>query len=84
MSRAVAAADFGLGISSFGEWPPRLSFPNADLVVHCERPVAGEWVRVESSSSWHENGVGLCTMQLADQTGVVGRGVQSQVLSPTG
>lgn len=82
MARAVAAADFGLGISSYGEWPPRLSFPNADLVVHCERPVAGEWVRVEAQSSWHDNGIGLCTMELSDTSGVVGRGAQSQVLSP--
>ncbi|HZN16023.1 MAG TPA: acyl-CoA thioesterase domain-containing protein [Acidimicrobiales bacterium] len=82
LARAAAAADFGLGISSFGEWPPRLAFPNADLVVHCARPVQGEWVRIAASSTWNDTGIGLCTMSLADTTGPVGTGAQSQVLSP--
>jgi acyl-CoA thioesterase len=82
LARAVAAADFGLGISSFGTWPPKLAFPNADLVVHCSRPVDGEWVRVESRSTWSDNGIGLCTMELADRRGPIGAGEQSQVLSP--
>ena len=72
MSRAVAAADFGLGISSHGEWPPRLAYPNADLVVHTARPLEGEWVRVEASSVWRDNGIGLCTMTLADPQGAIG------------
>jgi acyl-Coa thioesterase superfamily protein/acyl-CoA thioesterase superfamily protein len=84
MARAVAAADFGLGISSPGEWPPRLSYPNADLVVHCARPVAGEWVRIASESTWTADGIGLCTMTIADRTGTIGTGAQSQVLTPAG
>ena len=84
MGRAVAAADFGLGISSPGEWPPRLSYPNADLVVHCARPVAGEWVRIGAQSTWTSDGVGLCTMTLADRTGTIGTAAQSQVLAPAG
>jgi hypothetical protein len=81
MARAVAAADFGLGISSHGEWPPRLTYPNADLVVHCARPVAGDWVRVAAASTWTDVGIGLCTMQLYDTTGPIGTAAQSQVLS---
>jgi hypothetical protein len=84
MARAAAAADFGLGISSYGEWPPRLSYPNADLVVHCERPAAGEWVRVAARSVWQDTGIGLCTMQLADTAGDFAVGEQTQVLSPAG
>jgi acyl-coenzyme A thioesterase PaaI-like protein len=84
MARAVAAADFGLGISSHGEWPPKLAYPNADLVVHCARPVRGDWVRVKAQSVWTDDGIGLCTMQLYDTTGAVGTAAQSQVLSPTG
>jgi hypothetical protein len=83
MARTVGAADFGLGISSFGEWPPKLAFPNADLVVHCARPLQGEWVRVEARSTWNENGVGLCSITLADLGGTLGAAVQSLVLSPT-
>jgi hypothetical protein len=82
MARAAAAADFGLGISSHGDWPPKLVYPNADLVVHCARPVVGEWVRVEAQSTWRDNGIGLCTMTLADTTGTVGAAQQTQVLSP--
>ncbi len=83
IARAVAAADFGLGISSHGTWPPKLAYPNADLVVHCARPVVGEWVRIAAESIWNDNGVGLATMTLADRTGPVGTGAQSLVLSPT-
>jgi hypothetical protein len=82
LARAVAAADFGLGISSYGEWPPTLAFPNGDLVVHVARPVEGEWVRVEATSTWHDNGIGLCTMSLSDLTGPLGTAEQTQVLSP--
>jgi hypothetical protein len=82
MARAVAAGDFGLGISSHGEWPPRLSYPNADLVVHCRRLPAGEWIRVAAESIWNDNGIGVCTMTLADGAGVFGTGAQSQVLAP--
>ena len=84
LARAAAAADFGLGISSYGTWPPTLSYPNADLVVHCARPVEGDWVRVQAASTWNDNGIGLCTMTLADTRGPVGAAEQTQVLSPAG
>lgn len=84
MARAVGAADFGLGISSFGTWPPTLAYPNGDLVVHCARPVAGEWVRVDATSTWTDAGIGLSTIALADTTGPVGTAAQSLVLSPAG
>lgn len=82
MARAAAAADFGNGISGFREWPPRVAFPNADLVVHLDRSPEGEWVRLESRSTWRPDGIGLARSQLADRTGPVGVAEQSLVLSP--
>jgi hypothetical protein len=84
LARAVRAADFGLGISSFGEWPPTLAYPNGDLVVHCVRPVVGEWVRVGATSTWTDAGIGLSTIALSDITGPVGTADQTLVLSPAG
>jgi len=84
MTRAVAAADFGNGISGFGEWPATIAFPNGDLVVHLARPVEGEWVRLASTSTWTADGIGLATGRLWDHRGQVGVSQQALVLSPAG
>jgi acyl-CoA thioesterase len=85
MVRAVAAADFGNGISGFQGGPVemQLAFPNADLVVHLARPPEGEWIRLQSVSSWQPDGYGLTRSQLADTRGLVGAAEQSLVISET-
>lgn len=81
-ARAAAAADFGNGISGFrNEYVP-VAFPNADLVMHLGRQPEGEWVRLEATSEWRPDGIGLARGELADQKGSVGLSQQSLVLSP--
>jgi acyl-Coa thioesterase superfamily protein/acyl-CoA thioesterase superfamily protein len=80
-ARAAAAADFGNGLSGFrNEYVP-VAFPNADLVLHLGRQPEGEWVRLEATSEWRADGIGLSRSELADEHGSVGLAQQSLVLS---
>ncbi len=80
-ARAAAAADFGNGISGFrNEYVP-VAFPNADLVMHLSRQPEGEWVRLQATSEWRPDGIGLACGQLADRSGPIGVSQQSLVLS---
>jgi hypothetical protein len=81
MGRAAAAADFGNGLSGFGGVLPRdIAFPNADLSVRLLRVPEGEWIRLQASSTWTNDGIGLATSQLADLQGTFGTGGQSLAL----
>jgi len=81
-ARAAAAADFGNGISGFrsNEFIP-VAFPNADLVMHLSRLPEGEWVRLQATSEWRPDGIGLARGELADRNGTIGVSEQSLVLS---
>ena len=82
-ARAAAAADFGNGLSGFrNEFIP-VAFPNADLVMHLGRQPQGEWVRLEATSEWRPDGIGLARGELADRNGSIGLSQQSLVLSPS-
>jgi len=81
-ARAAAAADFGNGLSGFrNEYIP-VAFPNADLVMHLGRQPEGEWVRLEATSEWRPDGIGLARGELADRNGSIGLSQQSLVLGP--
>ena len=47
LARAVAAADFGNGVSRIVEFD-RYLFVNTDLTVHLHREPAGEWVMLDA------------------------------------
>ena len=76
--RAVAAADFGNGIS----WvlPPDWLFINPDLTVHLLREPVGEWVCLAARTLPSGAGTGLAESALYDAEGRVGRSVQSLLL----
>jgi len=80
-ARAAAAADFGNGLSGFRSDYVPVAFPNADLVLHLGRQPEGEWVRLEATSEWRPDGIGLARGELADRTGSIGLAQQSLVLS---
>lgn len=83
ISRVAAAADFGSGVSS----PVRLTNANAinpELTVHVHRHPAGEWVCLESGAWAQPNGIGMAETRLHDESGVIGRGVQSLLVEPAG
>jgi acyl-coenzyme A thioesterase PaaI-like protein len=79
MQRAVAAADFGNGVSAelaFG----RHLFINPDLTVALDRPPEGEWICLDARTAIGAPGTGLAQSTLWDERGVVGRALQSLVV----
>lgn len=81
LSRVLVLADSGNGISSavdFSRW----LFINPDLTVYLHRLPRDEWVCLDAQTTVEPNGIGLASSVLADQTGVIGRGMQSLFLAP--
>ncbi len=74
--RAVAAADFGNGVSA-GLPYDDYTFINPDLTVHFVRPPVGEWIGMRAATYYSDVGGGLAESELYDRQGRVGRGVQS-------
>ncbi|HPT96156.1 MAG TPA: thioesterase family protein [Microbacteriaceae bacterium] len=78
-SRAIAAADFGSGLS----WVlplDRYLFSNADLDVHLHRQPRGEWIGLLSETQADESGVGTAFSRLYDVHGPVGVATQTLVM----
>ena len=76
LARAVAAADFGNGISRIVDFD-RYLFVNTDLTVHLHREPAGEWVLLDARTVLEPHGAGLARSLLSDERGRVGLGAQS-------
>ncbi|MDM0043387.1 thioesterase family protein [Variovorax dokdonensis] len=77
--RAVAAADFGNGLS----WvlpAERYLFTNADISVHLFRPPMGEWVGLQSQTQMDASGAGIAMSRLFDERGSIGIAAQTLVL----
>jgi hypothetical protein len=74
--RAVAAADFGNGISSELRFEEHL-FVNTDLTVHFSREPVGEWIAVEAVTDHGPDGTAMAASALHDVEGPVGRAAQS-------
>jgi hypothetical protein len=76
LQRAMAAADFGNGVARVLPFETHL-FINPDLTVHLLRPPDGEWIGMATRSHIGPAGVGLAESALYDESGRVGRSVQS-------
>lgn len=79
--RAVAAADFGNGVSAvvpFDRW----RFVNPDLTVVLERPPEGEWVALQAATELGAAGIGVARSVLWDRRGPTGTGTQTLVVEP--
>jgi hypothetical protein len=79
VQRAMAAADFGNGVSRelpFGTVGGYL-FINPDLTVYLHRPPVGEWVCLDARTHLSAVGTGLAESALSDERGRVGRSVQA-------
>ncbi len=77
LSRVLAAADFGSGISAIFDYETGVGLINADITVAVQRPLIGEWVRLQSTTRLGPAGVGVCTTILSDEQGPVGSAIQS-------
>jgi Thioesterase-like superfamily len=76
LARAVAAADFGNGISRVVDFGDYL-FVNTDLTVHLHREPQTDWVLVDASTRLEANGAGLARSTLSDERGQLGLAAQS-------
>jgi acyl-Coa thioesterase superfamily protein/acyl-CoA thioesterase superfamily protein len=76
LARAIAAADFGNGISRVVDFEDFL-FVNTDLTVHLHREPQGEWVLVDARTRLEPHGAGLAQSTLSDERGQLGLAAQS-------
>ena len=79
--RAVAASDFGNGISAELDFRTDL-FINPDLTVSLDRLPEGEWVCLDATTRFGAPGIGLAESSLWDLRGRIGRAVQLLVVEP--
>lgn len=79
--RTAAAADFGNGVSRVLPWD-RYLFINPDLTVHLARPATGEWIGIRAITRIGTEGAGLAESALFDESGRIGRSLQSLFVTP--
>jgi acyl-Coa thioesterase superfamily protein/acyl-CoA thioesterase superfamily protein len=79
VTRVLLAADSGSGVSAAIEHRTHTAV-NADLTVHLHRALEGEWVGLDSISTYERTGVGLADTRMHDTRGPVGRALQSLVV----
>jgi len=83
LERVLIAADSGSGVSAAIDHR-RQTAVNADLTVALSRPLEGEWVGLDSISTYEPSGVGLADTRICDTRGTVGRVLQALVLEERG
>jgi len=76
LQRAMAAADFGNGISAAVSWD-EFTFVNPELTVFLLREPEGDWVGNDAVSAIDPGGIGLADARLHDSHGPFGRALQS-------
>lgn len=76
VQRALAAADFGNGVSAVLDWD-RQVFINPDLTVYLERDPVGEWIGLDAETTIGTDGTGQATSTLYDERGRIGHAVQA-------
>jgi hypothetical protein len=81
LTRVLAAADSGNGVSATLDWSKWL-FVNVDLTVHLHRMPRGEWVCLDAITVPEANGVGLADSALYDEHGPIGRADQTLLVRP--
>lgn len=79
--RAVAAGDFGNGISAELDFTSHV-FINPDVSVSLFRPPVGEWICLDSRTRFGSPGIGSAESVLWDVKGRIGRATQSLVVEP--
>jgi len=77
MERALAAADFGSGISALYGSSSSFGLINANLAVAFHRPPTGEWISLDALTRVGDQGTGLCVSTLGDLDGPFGVATQS-------
>jgi acyl-Coa thioesterase superfamily protein/acyl-CoA thioesterase superfamily protein len=81
VQRAMAAADFGNGVSAVLDWDA-FAFINPDLTVYLERDPIGRWIGLDARTRVASDGTALAESVLFDERGRVGRSLQSLLVQP--
>jgi hypothetical protein len=81
LTRLVATADFGNGVSAALPFDEYL-FINADLTIHLWRQPHGEWIGLDAHTLLVSGGIGTAESVLHDEHGAVGRAFQTLVVQP--
>jgi hypothetical protein len=79
LTRLVATADFGNGVSAALPFE-RFLFINADLTIHLQRQPQGEWIGLDARTLLSGAGSGLAESVLHDEHGPLGRAFQTLVV----
>jgi len=79
LERVLIAADSGSGISAAIDHRLQTAV-NADLTLALSRPLEGEWVGLDSISTYEPHGIGLADTRICDARGTLGRVLQALVL----
>ncbi len=62
--------------------PADVHFPNVDLTAHLLRVPVGEWLGIDTSVTFGDNGIGLTSSRLHDAAGPLGTLAQSLTVRP--
>ncbi|HEY3021763.1 MAG TPA: thioesterase family protein, partial [Solirubrobacteraceae bacterium] len=81
LQRALAAADFGNGVSAAVDWSA-WAFINPDLTVYLERDPVGPWVGLDAQTRVGPDGTAVAESVLHDEQGRIGRAVQALLIEP--
>ena len=79
VERVLVAADSGSGVSAGIEHASHTAI-NFDLTVALHRSLEGEWVGLDSVSTYEPSGLGLADTRVVDVRGTVGRALQGLVI----
>jgi hypothetical protein len=81
MTRTLLLADSGSGIGMALD-PRQYLFLNVDLTVVLQRDPVGEWLLLDALTTMGGNGTGMTETLLSDRDGVIGTGLQTQLVTP--
>ena len=81
LQRAMAAADFGNGISAAVRWD-QFTFVNPELTVYFLREPEGDWIGNDAVTAIDPGGIGLSDATLHDRRGPFARAIQSLYVAP--
>ena len=79
VERVLVAADSGSGVSAGIEHASHTAV-NFDLTVALHRPLHGEWVGLDSISTYEPVGLGFADTRVVDVRGPIGRALQGLVI----
>ncbi len=81
LTRTLILADSASGVSAPIDFTKSFSI-NPDLSVYLHRYPEGEWVCLDAATMPEPDGIGVCASTIYDETGPIGRSLQSLFIGP--